>query len=167
LISHKEPRIRKEVLSFLETIPDPKAKTYIMKFLNDENSAIRIRAMQTLAAARFAPALKMVSALTSTKDFEERDSAEKRAVYETLGELGSDQMVPLFREMLLKKFWFNKAKEKESVFYAIAGLRKIRTEAALQLMEEASAGKSDEAKAMITQAIKAIAAELAKSSTAP
>jgi hypothetical protein len=154
------------VLSFLETIQDPKAKTYIMKFLHDENCAIRIRAMQTLAAARFAPALKMVSALTSAKDFEERDSTEKRAVYEALGELGSDQVVPLFREMLMKKFWFSKAKEKESVYYAIAGLRKVRTAAALQLLEEAIAGKGDEAKVMITQAIKAIAADLAKSGTA-
>ena len=167
LISHKEPRIRKEVLSFLETIPDPKAKTYMTKFLNDENSAIRIRAMQSLAAVRYAPALKMIFAMTSAKDFEERDSAEKKAVYETLGELGSDQVVPLFREMLMKKFWFNKAKEKESVYYAIAGLRKVRTDAALQLLKEAGDSKGDEAKVMITQAIKAIAAELAKGGTAP
>jgi hypothetical protein len=167
LISHREPRVRKEVLSYLEGLPDLKAKTYMIKFLSDDNSAIRIRAMQVLAAARVTPALKPIFALTTAKDFDDREMAEKKAIYEALGELGSDQMLPLFREMLMKKFWFNKAKEKESVFCAVAGVRKIRTDAALQLLEEASAAKSDDLKMMISQGIRAIAAERAKGGEKP
>jgi HEAT repeats len=167
LISHKELRIRKEVLAYLEALPDPRAKAFIVKFLNDEHGAIRVRAMQMLSTARFVPALKQICALATAKDFEERDIAEKRAVFEAMGELGADQMVPMFREMLLKKFWFNKAKEKESVFLAVAGLRKIRTEAALAALEEASDGKSDEAKIMITQAIKALTVERTNNAARP
>jgi hypothetical protein len=67
----------------------------------------------------------------------------------------------------MKKFWFNKAKEKESVFCAVAGVRKIKTDAALQLLEEASAAKSDDLKMMISQGIRAIAAERAKGGEKP
>lgn len=167
LISHKEPRIRKEVLAYLEGIRDPKAKSYMIKFLSDDATTIRIRAMQVLAAARFTPALKPIFALTTAKDFDEREMAEKKAVFEALGEIGSDQMIPLFREMLMKKFWFNKAKEKESVFCAVAGLRKVKSDAALQLLEEASAAKGDDVKGVITQAIRAITAERAKGGETP
>lgn len=167
LISHKEPRVRKEVLAYLEGLPDPRSKIYLVKFLNDDNSAIRIRTLHLLAAAGVSPALKPILALTTAKDFDDREMAEKKAIYDALGELGSDQMVPLFRKMLMKKFWFNKAKEKESVICAVAGLRKIKTDAALQLLNEASAAKGGEMQGVIAQAIRTITAERAKGDVTP
>jgi len=162
LICHKEPRIRKEVLLYLAAVPDVKAKAYILKFLHDEISALRMHALKVLADSKFHGALKPVFEITASKEFDDKDISEKKAVFEALGELGSDEVVPIFKDMLMKRYWFNKAKEKESVVLAVAGLRKIKTDAALNALEEASDVKKDEIKAVITQALRFISAEKAK-----
>lgn len=162
LISHKEARIRKEVLSFLERSSDAKAKTYILKFFRDESSALRIKALQILAREKQSFALKPALALTAAPDFKARDIAEKKAVYEAIGVLGSEQMLPLFREMLLKKHWFKKAPEKDSAICAVAGLSKMKNAAALQLLEEARKQRNPEIGGIIEQAIAAIGAGRAR-----
>ncbi len=167
LISHKEPPVRREVLNYLEKIPDAKAKTYILKFLRDESSAIRIRALQVLGSSKCVFALKPIAALAAAEQFAEREMVEKKAVFETMGELGADQMLPMFKDMLMKKFWFNKAREKESVICAVAGLLKVRSEAAVKLLEEANAVKNDEMREVIAQAIETMTAENEKSATGP
>ncbi len=167
LISHREPRIRREVLNYLERIPDAKAKTYLLKFLRDESSAIRIRALQVLGSSKSAFALKPIAALAASEQFAEKELAERRAVFEAMGELGADQMLPLFREMLMKRYWFNKVKEKESVLCAVAGLARVRSSAAISLLEEASAIKGDEVREIIAHALETMTSESAKGVTAP
>lgn len=163
LISHKDPRVRREVLNYLEKSPDPKAKTYLLKFLRDESDAVRIRALQVLAGSGCTFALKSVVAIATSEQFAEKEMAEKKAVFEAMGELGADQMLPMFREMLMKKYWFNKAREKESVICAVSGLMKVRGEAAVRMLEEARAVKGDELREIITQAIATMGAEQMKS----
>jgi HEAT repeat protein len=157
LISHKEARIRKEVLGFLERSPDPKAKSYLLKYLRDESSALRIRALHILARERQPFALKAALALTEAYDFRTKEIAEKKAVYEVIGELGSESSIPLFREMLLKKSWFQKTVDKDVAICAVAGLMKMRrSAAALQLLEEARKHRNVEVREIINQAISAI-----------
>jgi hypothetical protein len=144
LISHREPAVRKEVFTCLERSSDARAKSYLLKFLRDESSTIRVRALQTLAKNGSTFALKPIIAITTSEQFTERDIAEKKVTYESMGTLGGEQMLPLFREMLMKKYWFNKAKEKESVIFAVAGLSRIRSEDAIILLEEARAARKDE-----------------------
>jgi HEAT repeat protein len=162
LISHREPQVRKEVLTYLERTSEPKAKSYLLKFLRDDSSALRIRALQVLGSSKSVFALKPILAMVSAEQFQEKDLAEKRALFEAIGELGEDQMLPMFREMLMKKFWFNKPKEKESVTCAVAGLVKIRSEGARRLLEEAHEAKSDEIREIISQAILLLAADHSK-----
>lgn len=162
LIYHKEPRIRKEVLLYLAAIPDVKASAYILKFLHDDAGALRIHALKALADSKFHGALKPIFEITTSKEFDEKDIAEKKVVFEVLGELGSDEVVPMLKDMLMKRYWFNKAREKESVVLAVAGLRKIKTDAAFNALEEASNVKKDELKAVIKQAMRFISAEKAK-----
>jgi len=67
----------------------------------------------------------------------------------------------------MKKYWFNKAKEKESVICAVAGLTRVRSSAAVKLLEEASAVKGDEMREIIIQAIETMTAETAKGVAGP
>ena len=163
LLSHRELRVRKEVLTYLDNTPDQKAKNYLLKFLRDDSSALRIRALQILTHSRCLFALKPIAAMAASEQFQVKGADEKKAIYEALGGLGGEQMIPQFREMLLKKYWFNKAKEKEEVFCATAGLVKIRSADALKVLEEAYAVKNDEMREMIGQASAVLTAELAKS----
>jgi HEAT repeat protein len=153
LISHKESRIRKEVLSFIERSPDPKAKNYLLKFLRDESSAIRIRALQILGRGKLSFALEPTLALTVADDFKTKDLAEKKVVYETIAELGAEQMIPLYRDMLLKKQWFKKNVDKNTAICAVAGLLKIRNEESLRLLEEARKQHTLEIRGVIDHAI--------------
>ena len=162
LISHREARIRKEVLSFLEHSKDPKAAPYLLKFLRDESSPLRIRTLQILARKRAPFALRPVLALTGTEEFKTREIAEKKAVYEALGELGSEQMVPLFREMLLKKHWLRRTISRDSALCAVAGLLKVRHSSARLLLDEARKQGNPEFRTIIEQSIEAVAAESGK-----
>lgn len=157
LISHKEARIRREVLGFLERSGDARAKTYLVKYLRDESSALRVKALGILAREKLVFALKPILALTTAEEFAQKELAEKKAVYEALGELGGEEMLPLFREMLLKKYWFQKAQEKESATLAVAGLAKVRGKAPVKLLEEALGQKrSAEVKAILEQGLSAM-----------
>ena len=162
VISHRELAVRREVLTYLEKMSDPKAKTYLLKFLRDDSSAIRIKALQILASNRCSFALKPIIALSASDQFAEKEMPEKRAVFEAIGELGQDQTIPMFREMLTRKFWFNKAKEKESVQLAVAGLMKVRTVAAIKLLEEVMNAKSDDIRELVRLALDALSADNAK-----
>ncbi len=162
LIYHKEPRIRKEVLLYLEGSSDPKAMPYLFKFLQDEVAAHRIYALKVLARSGFKGAVKPVLDIANSKEFGDRDISEKIAVFEALGELGSDELIPMFGEMIMKSYWFNKAKEKESVILAASALRKVKTDAAVKVLGDAGKVKKDEIKTIVTQALRSIAAEKAK-----
>jgi hypothetical protein len=153
LISHKEQRIRKEVLGFLERSADPKAKTYILKYLRDDSSALRIRALQVLSRERLPFALKPALALTASEDFKGKDLAEKKAIYEAIGELGGEQVLPLFRDMLLKRRWFQRAVDRESALCAVAGLLKVRGAAARALLDEVRGQRNGEVRGLIEQAL--------------
>lgn len=155
-ITHSDQRVRKEVLKYLIAVPEPKAKPYILKFLRDEKSAMRIMALQMMGRARLQFALKPILAFVDTVEFEHIDISEKKAVYEAIGELGGEKMLPLFKNMLTKRFLFNKVKEKDSIIYAIAGLQKIPGEATIKLLEEALRSKSPEFRDLISQAIQIV-----------
>jgi hypothetical protein len=165
LVYHKEPRIRKEVLLYLEGSSDPKAMTYILKFLQDDVTALRIYAVKVLARSGFKGAVKPVLDIAASKEFEDRDISEKIAIFEALGELGSDELIPMFEEMIMKRYWFNKAKEKENVMLAASALRRVKTDAAVKVLGDACKLKKDEIKTIITQALRGITAEKAKVTT--
>ncbi len=153
LITHRELRVRREVLKYLIAVTDPKAKPYILKFLRDEAPAIRIMAMQLMGRARLQFALKPITAFVDTIEFEQMNISEKKAVYEAIGELGGEKMLPLFKGILTKKYLFNKAKEKDAVICAVAGLQKIPREDTLKILEEALRTKSLEFRDIISNAI--------------
>lgn len=167
LIGHPEPRVRREVLQYIERTPDARAKSAVMKFLQDESSAIRIRALQVLAGSRVAAALRPIAAMAQAKDFEGREISEKKAVFEALGELGGDQVVPMLRSMLIKKYWFNREKERDAVICAVAGLRKAGTAEALRVLQEAAATKKDEARRIVENALRGLTADRARAAAGP
>ena len=156
LISHKEVRIRKEVLGYLERSPDPKAKPYLLKFLRDDSDALRIKALQLLARERQVFAVKAIVALTAAEEFRSKKVAEKKAVYEAIGELGGEAALPVFRDLLVRKSWFKKGVDRESALCAAAGLLKIGGVSALQLLKEGRKQQNPDVRAILDQAVTAL-----------
>ncbi len=137
LVDHPDPQVRKEVLGYLLKHPDPRARTELMRFLDDESEPLRIRALGALAAARWTPTLQAIQAIIDEKEFAGRSIAEKCAFFEALGLLAGDSVVPKLRRMAMKSGWLNRAKQSEEVICAIAGLKKVRTPAALEALGKA------------------------------
>lgn len=156
LITHRELRVRKEVLKYLLTVPDPKAKPYLLKFLRDESSAIRIMAIQLMAKARLQFALKPLVEFVSSDAFELINISEKKAVYEAIAELGGEKVLPLFKTMLTRKFHFQRVREKEAVICAAAGLQRILGDDSLSLLNDALRSKSKEHHEVINNAIQVL-----------
>ena len=159
LIRHKERQVRKEMLLYLQVIPGEEAKGYLLEFLKDVDTSLRINAMKSLAGMKFRDALEPILKITQSRDFHKRDALERRTAFESLGEIGQEEILPLFERMILKRYWFNKAKEREMVSLAAAGLRKINTATALDVLRRAGKVKKGEAAAIVSQAIKALTRE--------
>jgi len=163
LMFHGEPKVRKEVFFYLDSIiHDTKAKGYMIKFFQDKESALRINAINALVGSGFQEALKPIMEIAASKDLENRGISERKAVFEALGKLGSDQVVPMLKDMLMKRYWFKTETAKEQALLAVSGLRRVGTDLAVKTLEEAGARKRGEVKAIITQALKGISAERAR-----
>lgn len=157
---HPEMRVRKEVLTYLQKHPEPRAREALMRFLDDAEEALRIRTLQVLSAAKYAPALKTVEARIAEKDFAERSLQEKCALYEALGALGGDKVVLRLQRMAMKRHWLNRSKEGEAVACAVAGLKKARTPAALEALRKALEQRSgSELEPLVARALKELEAE--------
>ncbi|AMV73264.1 HEAT-like repeat-containing protein [Desulfuromonas sp. DDH964] len=137
LVDHPDPQVRKEVLGYLLKHPDPRARKEMLRFLDDESEPLRIRALGALAAAHWTPALPAIEAIIDEKEFAHRSIAEKCAFFEALGLLAGDSVVPKLRRMAIKTGWLNRSKQSEEVICAIAGLKKVRTPAALEALGKA------------------------------
>jgi len=153
LITHRDQRVRKEVLKYLVAVPEPRAKPLILKFLQDEVAGIRIMALQLMGRAKLLFALQPLIAFIETDEFERMSLSEKKAVFAVLGELGGGKMLPLFKSMLTRKYLFQRAKEKEAITCAVAGLERIPGEETRKLLEEALRSKSSESQDIIKNAI--------------
>lgn len=153
LITHRDPRVRKEVLKYLIAVPEPRAKPFILKFLRDESSALRIMALQLLGRAKLLFALEPIIAFIDSVEYESMNIAGKKAVYEAIGELGGEKVLPLFKSMLTKLYLFQRAKEKEAITCAVAGLQKIPGDETLKLLEEVLHSRSPECRELIKEAI--------------
>ena len=156
LTSHSDPRVRKEVLLYLQSVSDEASMKAIMKFLGDENGSIRKRALKLLVALRYKDAFKTISMTIKSEDFEERELAERKIFLEALAELGQEEAIPILSEMLTTKYWLNKPREKEITSLAIAGLRKLSPVIAIQVLSDAKASKKGEIADLIELAIKVI-----------
>lgn len=156
LATHSSQKVKSEVLLYLKDISHEKAWEYIFKFLGDDNISIRIRALKILSNTNCTEALEPMISSIKSENFEDMDISERMALFEAVGGIGSDDVVPLFKEILAKKYWFNKTKERDSVVCAVSGLKKVNSASALMALEEASGTKKGEVKTIITKAMQAM-----------
>jgi hypothetical protein len=155
-LGHHDVRVRKEVLHYFEEVPDPSGEAVMIRLLDDAVPALRMSAARSLARRRSRSGFDRLLALTTTPAFEARDLEERVAVWEALGELAPAQLLPVFRDMLLKRRLFAAAKELDDVACAAAGLRRMDVPEALALLREAAAAKKGKARQIIEEAVRAV-----------
>jgi hypothetical protein len=138
LVTHKEPRVRKELLHLLDAMKEAKAKDLLILFLHDPETDIRLQAVRSLANARHEPALEPLLQVVNGKGFLTKDQMEKRELFEASARIGGSDLIPFFQKLMRQgiRAWFNKAVKEEMALCAVAGLRRIGNEAARAVLEE-------------------------------
>lgn len=151
---NKDPRVRKEVLLYLEETGDPAGEPLLLTFLADGVSSLRIAAARGLARRGTGAAADRLLAVATAESFAARDRVEREAVWEAIADLAPERALPPLRDLLLKRRWFGQARELEDTACAVAGLRRIGTPAALELLRQAAATKRGRALELVEKALR-------------
>ena len=148
LIQHSESQVRKEVLRAFEVLPGPKAKQYLVKFLMDEESSIRILAARSLAQSalggKVAGTVEHLLQTIEDSKFNNRDLYEKKEIFDALGQVGGNVILPFMRKILKEQVWFklHKGRHEELKLCAIIALKRVKTPEAVNVLKEGLALKN-------------------------
>jgi len=154
---HKDPRVRKEVLRYFEEIGDSAGESVLLGFLSDEVQSLRVAAAHHLGRRGSQAAAERLLALTAAPGFAARERLERESVWKTLAALAPDRVFPTLRDMLLKRRWFGQARDLDDTACACAGLKRIGTPAAIEVLRQAAAGKRGEPRELVEKALRSLA----------
>jgi len=161
LVDHKEVKVRKELITTLDGMKNPKAHELLKWFLNDPENSLRILAMRSLAKQKYQGALPLLEDMIESPEFMSKDFYEKKEIFEALGRIGSEKVVPKMRKFVKKggSAWFKKALNEELGLCAVVALQRIGTEGAVAVLKEGQGLSSR----IIREACKKALGELEKS----
>jgi len=141
-ISHPDERVRRTALKALSRYGGKENKGLLIKMLNDESSYIRSQAVIHLARSSKHEALKPILSVIQSEPFLDRDFPEKAAFFRAIGEIRSNESLPVLEKILGKRSWFKKPKWDELQVCAIGTLRMIGTEESRRILEMGKRSKN-------------------------
>jgi len=136
LIKHEEPRVKKEAIRSLGLIGDVASRDQLLSCLSSPEASVRISAVGVLSTLAERRTLPHLLEMIEEKQFASRDWEEKRAVFEAAGRLGSDQILPLLKEILWRRGVFHRSRMDEMRRGAALALSLLRTGEARRTLEE-------------------------------
>ena len=141
--THEEVRVRRETVQALGLIGGPKAVGILVKALTDSDARIRSMAAINLGkigkTAGLIPLLEVVQA----KDFQKGDPAEIKAFFDAIGMIGSNEALPVLRQLLERKSWFGRGKVDEVRIGAARAMAVIGTPEAKAILESGKQSKDE------------------------
>jgi hypothetical protein len=155
--SHGDPRVRKEALLYFDENSDPAGESVLLSYLADDTPSLRIAAIRSLARRGSRTAADRLLALTASPAFAARERLERETVWEALGALAPGKVFQTLKAMLLKRRLFGQAKDLDDTACACAGLRRIGTPEAIEILRQAADGKRGEARELVEKALRSIA----------
>ncbi len=153
-LGHEDVRVRREAITALGLIGGMKAIHLLTRALNDGD--FRIRAMAALnlgkvgKKAGLIPLLEVVQA----KDFSKKDPVEIKAVFDAIGMTGSNEAIPILRQLLERKSLFGRGKIDEIRIGAANALAMIGTEEAMAILESGRNSKEETIREVCSQALR-------------
>ncbi len=141
--SHEEVRVRRETVQALGLIGGPKAVGILVKALTDSDARIRSMAAINLGkigkTAGLIPLLEVVQA----KDFPKGDPTEIKAFFDAIGMIGSNEALPVLRQLLERKSWFGRGKVDEVRIGTARAMAMIGTSEAKAILESGKQSKDE------------------------
>lgn len=144
VVAHPEVKVRREVFRALSGIAHERALAQLMRFIHDSDQSLRVDATRLVAAGHYAPAEHVLLDVIGQAEFEERDLMEKKEVFEALGRIGGDRVMPVFRKYIRRRAWFwqKKSRRDEMGICAALVLKGFNTPEAFSVLEEGKRARS-------------------------
>ena len=152
--NHQENRVRREAIQALGLIGGQKTVGLLVRALTDEDVRIRCMAAINLGKTGKKAGLVPLIEIVQSKDFYKREPVEIKAFFNGIGMAGSDEVVPVLRDLLERKSWFGRGKADETRMGAAQALAMIGTPDAITILEEGRDSKDETLRDACTQALK-------------
>ena len=140
---HEEVRVRRETVQAFGLIGGPKAIGFLVRALTDAD--VRIRSMAAINLGKIGKTTGLIPLLevVQAKDFPKSDPSEIKALFDSIGMIGSNEALPVLRQLLEKKSWFGRGKTDEVRIGAAKALAMIGTSEAKAILESGRQSKDE------------------------
>ena len=152
--NHQEVRVRREALQSVGLIGGPKAVGLLVKGLTDEDARIRSMAAINLGKVGKKTGLVPLLEVAQSKEFQKKDPSEIKAFFDAIGMLGSNESLPVLRQMLERKSWFGRGKTEEIRLGAASALAVIGTPEAKAILMSGKDSKDESIRDACLQALR-------------
>ena len=151
---HEEVRVRRETVQAFGLIGGPKAIGFLVRALTDGD--VRIRSMAAINLGKIGKTASLIPLLevVQSKEFQKNDPAEIKAFFDAIGMIGSNEALPVLRQLLEKKGWFGRGKVDEVRIGAARALAMIGTPDAKAVIESGRQSKDEAIREACLKAIR-------------
>jgi HEAT repeat protein len=154
ILSHPDPRARKEAVKTLGNTESLKILPYFKKTLNDNDSSVRTTTARTLGNTKTETAKRVLLTELSRKDFLSRDFTEKKDFYESITHWKDQEVRNFLLAVLMKKKFFRKTKNDETRACAAHALGIVGDKEVVPFLEKTKKTKNNLLKKSVITAIK-------------
>lgn len=151
LFHHPEPRVRAEVISSLARLSEP---TRIIKFLDDQSSDIRIKALQALTQINYPDIYPKLLRRMTSKDFSHMDFNEQKEYFNCLVAHGDSNLVKTLKKILFKWLLFGRKKYKDMRTLAAMSLAHIGSDEAIEILRQGTKKRNRDIRLACEMALK-------------
>lgn len=155
VLHHPEPKVRRELILALEAIADAKVGQILLPLLEDPDGGVRGAALKSISKHKYREAQSELLRIIEGKSFGGRDLQEKKEVFDVVGRISGNEVIPLMRRLIgQKKFlWFRNTRREEMGICAVIALQRVGTPEAIEVLSE---GERHSSKAIREASTKAL-----------
>jgi HEAT repeat protein len=151
---HENPRVRREAVQALGLIGGPEAIRLLVEALADEDDHIRAMGALSLGRVGKKAGLTPLLEVVQSKGFPKKEPLEIKAFFDAIGMIGSDESIPVLRQLLERKSWFGRGSLDEVRLGAAQTLATIGTSEAIAILESGKTSREESIRQACRQALK-------------
>jgi len=160
-LGFKDKEIKREVIRVLGEARDETAGHILLGFLNDKDEDVRIEAVFRLDPAEARSRVRHLVQEAASKLFRSRSMKEKQAFLSFLGRTRAEEALDFLGKIMAKKALWLSAKTKDMKIAAVAGLEKMGTAEAVEILEKGARSRHKPVREACARALGAMRKEKA------
>jgi hypothetical protein len=141
LVRHPEFRVKKEAIRSLGSIGNAEARRVLLGCLEAADPQAQVAAAHALASLQERKALPSLLRIIQARDFLRREKEDRKAFFDALGRLGSNEQIPLLEGLLFRRNFFQRREIEEDREGAARALALIGTAEARRILQKGIKGR--------------------------